>query len=179
MEFGDAAMIAKAKGTGSPDFVRELYKKAYEIEKEAVLKMPKGSEIPVPRTSLIRGAAALAYHAGLFQEAEKMIALCLAEDPPESEVEKLNDIKKRMEEEKPAVKSTNGHLQIKGVLKQANSLENEITVHEMGKQKLYSILVPAKQLSDIVKKYWQDEVNIEASSTPNGVFVLEKISKAA
>lgn len=170
MELADKAMIARVKGDET--VATEMYKKAYHLEKEAVLKMEPETEIPVPYPVLVRGAAALAYHAGLFDEANQMIAQCFALNPPAFVINELNELKALMK-----IDGKKKNLRIKGKLTSAN--EAEITIVEEISSKQYSIHVPAEKLKEVVKKFFLETVFIQATTSPKGGIFLQKITKAA
>ncbi len=175
LELSDEALVSKAKG--NEHAAKVLYEKAFWLEKEAALMMPPEHNVPVPRPVLLRSAASLAYKAGLFREAEKLIAICEAENVPEFVSVELENLKKLIEKEKP--KLHEGHLNITGKLTSANEHENEIMVEETETQKPYTIVIPTSKLKDIVRAYFSEIVQVQASASPHGMFMLEKISKVA
>lgn len=87
MAIAEHAFIAKWKGdneTALPQFRR-----AYELEAEAALLVINAE---TTRAILLRSAASLAYNCGEMREAEKLIALALAGDPPNEIAEELRDL---------------------------------------------------------------------------------------
>ncbi len=175
LELSDEAFVAHTKGNENSS--RILYEKAFWLEKEAALQMPLNGKTPVPRPVFLRSAASLAFKAGLFQEAEKLIALCRAENPPAFVVRELSELEVLITQQKPATQ--NGHLEIKGKLTSANEHENEIMVEETTTRRAYSIFIPAGKLKDVVRSFFSEMVFVQASASPHGMFTLEKISRAA
>ena len=101
IEFADEAIIAKHKGNLATS--KELYFKAFQLEKEAALKAPLNDTDMVPRHVLIRSAASLAMLSEQFEEAEKLILLGMTSTPPAF-------IKKELAAISKAVKKRKTHL---------------------------------------------------------------------
>jgi len=174
--FAEQADIARVKRL--PVDYKDLYAQAFYLQKKAALLMSPEDFYPMPRSFMIQGAAGLAYQAGLFEEAEKMIALCRSENPPGLVAHKLDEIEKAIRKA-AAAPPANGSLQIKGILTQANADEKEITIRDMENQRTYAFVVPSKIFKKVVKEYWQELVFAVGKASPHGVFTLEKISPAA
>lgn len=85
MEYNDKAIIAVSKGRTAKSY----YKKAFECEKKACLLFASSSDAEPTRSVLLRSAASLAMMAGLPEEAEKMIAIGLAGNPPKEILKEL------------------------------------------------------------------------------------------
>jgi tetratricopeptide (TPR) repeat protein len=92
MEYAVLADVAEAKGKS--DDAKLYYRKAFEMENEVVQMMPTDDAEPFSRFILLRSAAALAYHAGQFEESERLIRLTLAQGPPAFIQKELKDISK-------------------------------------------------------------------------------------
>lgn len=88
-----AAINGKKKETLS------LYEQAFDLEKQAALSLLDKEEIEPTRSVLFRSAAALAKKCHKYRDAEKMIALGLAGNPPDDIATELrllfDDIKKQ------------------------------------------------------------------------------------
>jgi len=177
MEFADAAEVGKLKGMPSKSIKANFYQ-AYLLEKEAALKMPLNQKNPIPRPYLIRSAAALAYRASAFLEAEKMVALGLSENPPTEVIEQLAEITNLIKKSQSSI-SENKAINLKGKLLAADENEFEIKIQSMDKEEYYSIFVPANILKGIVRTYFSETVNVQAVSSPSGFIKLEDISLAA
>ena len=169
MAVADEATIAQVKGKAA--VAKQKFAEAFMIEKMAVELMPLNGADPVPRPVLMRGAAALAYKAGLYNDAENIIAKCLAGNPPLYVINELDEITALTK-----VAREGSHL-IKGKLTSAN--ESAITIQEMDSSKFYSIDVPSEKLKKGVKKFFMETVSVQAITNYKGGIFLEKISKAA
>ena len=169
--FGD---VAKAKG--KMDEAKLFYQKAFELEKDAAQRMSDDKNDHLNRCILLRSAAALAYHAGLYEEAERYIELTSSENPPDFIKNELDEIAALVKNTKP-VTGRNGQLDIEGTLSSAT--ESEITVVEKNGSTTYSIRVPAQKLKEIVREFFLETVRISASAGPDGLYLLKKINKAA
>jgi hypothetical protein len=87
ISFAEQADIARIKRL--PIDYKALYAQAALLEKNAALMMSADEEYPMPRTLMLKSAAALAFKAGNYEESLKIIALCRAENPPSGVLEKL------------------------------------------------------------------------------------------
>jgi len=175
LEFSDEAIIAKRKG--NTEVAKILFEKAFWLEKAAVWEMKKEANIPFSRLVMIRSAAALAYKAALYQEALKLIALGLKEYPEHIALPELESVLAAVTKKMPEV-----HLKtysLKGILTAANAHEHEIKVETDSSPQIYSILVPAAMMDDIVRSYWKNEVLINITSYSEGVMILDSIRLAA
>lgn len=175
-ELSDMAFLSKRKGQLKSAQV--LYEQAFLLEKAAAFVMEDGEEIPVPKPVMMRSATALAYRAGLYNEAEKLIALIRSKkDTPKFVLLELNKIEQLIEKEKP--NTSTELLNIRGKLTSANENENEILVEEEKTHTPYSIFIPTGKIKEVVRKYFSEKVQVLANKSSHGVFMLEKISKAA
>ena len=100
MEFADLAEIGKTKGASAKE-IEIFYAQAYQLEKKAALMMSTVANFSVPRPYLIRSAAALAFRAKNYKEAEKMIALGLSENPSNEVVHQLKEISNLIKKTQP------------------------------------------------------------------------------
>ncbi len=106
MEYSVMADVSDMRGR--PDEAEIFYQRAFELEKQATALMPNESEEPLPRHVMLRSTAAMAYKAGKLEEAEKIIADTLAENPPTFVVQELKDISKLIKKAKTNPRE-NGH----------------------------------------------------------------------
>lgn len=174
--FAEQADMMKVKGQAFE--ARGFYERAFLLQKEAAQFMSAEENYPMFRTEMMQSAAALAYKAYKLEEAEKMIVLCRAENPPEYFAHKLDELELLVRQAATA-RPSNGSLQIKGVLTEANANEKEIKITDLENQRTYAFIVPSKIFKKVVKDYWQELVSVVGKASPHGVFTLEKISPAA
>jgi hypothetical protein len=173
VQYAEQADIARIKKL--PLDYKALYGKAALLEKEAALLMNSDDLEPIKKTSLLRSASALAFKAGDFAEAEKLITLARNNNPDNYEMVKLDEI------ENAILKSTlNINLKqqftIKGTFSAANADESEIKIRDLESRQVYSFIVPTKMFRKIVKSYWQEVVMAVGKSSPHGILTLEEIS---
>lgn len=178
MDMSTLADLSKAKGFYKD--ATDFYTKAYELERKAAFLTSYKDNDALPHFILLRSAAALAYKSGLFKESEKLIEICISENPPSFIKEDLKEIKQLLQK---SLKNT-AHppildFEIKGILTKVNSEENEITIKDDTQEQNYAVIVPKNQLIEIIKKYWFQKVLIEVRQTNYGVMVLEGIRRAA
>jgi len=177
MEFADLAEIGKTKRASAKE-IEAFYAQAYLLEKKAALMMSPTTNFSVPKAYLIRSAAALAFRAKNYKEAEKMIALGLSENPPNEVVQQLKEIADLIKKTQPST-SKEMVLSLKGKLLAANEDELEIQIKNTANETTYSIFVSGQKIKGIVRKYFSEMVDIQAISSPNGFITLQKISPAA
>jgi len=177
MEFADLAEIGKTKGVSAKE-IEIFYAQAYQFEKKAALMMSDVANFSIPRPYLIRSAAALAFRAKIYKEAEKMIALGLSESPSIEVINQLKEIANLIKKTQPT-SSKNTAILLKGKLLAANETELEIQIKNAANETAYSIFVPGQLLKGIVRKHFSEIVDIQAIASPNGFITLQKISPAA
>ena len=81
MDLAEEALYRNLKKLGKAETV-EIYKKAFQLEKEAAMLLQNAYEVEPTRSVLFQSAANLAYNAEMTQEAEKMIGFALSGNPP-------------------------------------------------------------------------------------------------
>lgn len=175
LEFSDDAIIAKRKGERAIEKV--LYEKAYWLEKSAAISMRKNAVIPIPRLAMIKSAAALAFKAGLYQEALKMIAFGYKEYPSYAAEHELHPLFEVIKQRMPEINLQTQYLT--GVLTAADAKEYQIKLENTKDNRLYYIIVPSEMMDEIVRSYWKNQVLVEITSYSEGVMILNKISAAA
>lgn len=94
MEQAEIAFVAKIKG--DKETAKQKFLEAFQYEREAVNLLLNDYESEPTRSVLFRSAAALAFDAGLLQEAEQMAAIGLSGHPPKSIAEELRQVMKRV-----------------------------------------------------------------------------------
>jgi len=66
-----------------------------------------------------------------------------------------------------------------GTLASANVDENLIKIRKDGLETYLDITVPSHLIQDIIKAYFGEVVEITAKKNSQGIFILEKIKRAA
>ena len=167
-----------AKAQGAPEKAIKFYEKAYMLEREAAFMTSEMDEDIIPHFVFLRGAAALANEAGMLKESEHLIKLGMSKNPPAWVVPEFEEILALVNSKKATETGNTSSVNISGMLIQADANENAITIKDK-ENKSYSVLVSMEQIRNIIKSHWLDKVAIEASQTPNGVFVLKNIQAVA
>jgi len=175
IEFADEAVIAQHKG--DPSDVKQLYFKAFQLEKEAALYAPLDNEDTLIRHILIRSAASLAMLSGQFSEAEKLIALGLSSSPPQFIEEELLALSEEVKARKEHPIKTNS-VHLTGLFTYANANENEIKIQDNNPPFLHTLIAPGKQIQALVKAHFLERVHVKAQLSPNGILVMEEMEKA-
>jgi hypothetical protein len=172
VNFAEQADIARIKQL--PIDYKALYAQASILEKDAAFMMSAQEQYPMPRTLMLKSAAALAFKAGNYSESAKIIALCRAENPPNGVIEKLNLLEQDIQTatanflEKP--------LNIIGTFTSVNVDEKEIKIREVDSQNIFAFVVPADSFRKIAKSYLLEVVSVVGKFNKMGVLTLEKIS---
>jgi hypothetical protein len=99
-ELHDAAMDEAeygflARRRGNEAEARVHFEKAYELEAQAA-HLTTDPALEPTRSVLHRSAASLAYNCGKVREAEKLIAIALAGDPPEPIARELRELMRQV-----------------------------------------------------------------------------------
>lgn len=116
MSIAEAAIMERFKG--DPIKAKEFFEKAFKLEKEAALLTRDNSAEP-SRSVLFRSAASLAINFGDYREAEKMINLALAGDPPDEIADELRDLYEQVNFQR--------HLDLQGIFLEANEMQLAIS----------------------------------------------------
>ena len=175
MDMATLADISKGKGllTDAKDF----YTKAFELEKKAALMTIPTKEDEDAHFILIRSAASLALTAGLYEAGKNLIKTSLHKKPSEWIANELNEILELiLTEEKKGLEAKETR-QFDGVITNINSNNFEIVL-QVKSNESFAIIVPQEIFIEVVKKYWLHRVNIKASKTNQGIFLLNHISAA-
>lgn len=175
IEFADEAIIAQHKGNSST--VKELYLKAFQLEKEAALYAPLDDEDATPRHILIRSAASLAMLSEQYEDAEKLIVLGLSSFPPEFIREELLALSEEVTARKAKQLKTS-YMELIGLFTYANATENEIKIQDKNPPFLHTIIAPAKQIKALVKQYFLEKVDVKVQVSANGILFIKEMKKA-
>jgi hypothetical protein len=98
----------------------EAFNAAFSLEMQAAMQIQEKYDFEPSRSIMFRSAASLALNAGLFREAEKMIAIGLSGNPPEPIADELRDLYEDI--------NFGRHLKVKGI----TLLENDVQLSLSG-----------------------------------------------
>jgi hypothetical protein len=90
MEFAGNAFYADVRGDYAT--AANAFQQAYELERRAALLLVDYPSAEPSRSVLLRSAASLALDCQQFREAERLVAIALAGDPPDEICEELRDV---------------------------------------------------------------------------------------
>jgi hypothetical protein len=110
MDLADEAF--RLQRTGRTREAQPLFKQALDLEREAALLLPATQESEPSRAILFRSAAALAYNAEDYEEAERLIAYGLSGFPPSEIKEELKNLYEDINFKR--------HLQVSGIVLSEN-----------------------------------------------------------
>ena len=116
MDLAEQAMVAKARR--QPTKARDLFAQALLSERKAAMHLLDRTDDEPSRSVLFRSAASLAFHAGEFREAERMISHALVGEPPEEILEGLRDLQEDIH--------FNRHLELRDVVLEERELQMSI-----------------------------------------------------
>jgi len=175
MEFMMFAKMGKAKGLPERE-IKDAYFTAFLLEKKAIERA--ASDDDFTKFILMRSAATLAYNADLLEESKILVAKCKSENPPTWIIEQLDEILALVikEEQKKSAKAS---LQLEGIITNVSLDDNQITIKESTAEDKIPILIPSNRLTDIVKTFWSQKVQILVRKTVTGLMILEDIKIAA
>lgn len=122
MELVDKARVEKARGKTSHAEV--LLREAFENERQAALLVVKEEENEPTRSVLCRSAASLALQVDEIREAERLISLGLAGNPPEEIAEELRDLVEDVYFQR--------HLQLRGIKLEPNEIQLALAGDSVG-----------------------------------------------
>lgn len=176
IEFADEAIIAKHKG--NPMTAKELYLKAFQLEREAALKTPIDNVDAVPRHVLLRSAASLALLSEQFEEADKLISLGLLSKPPQFIKKELMELSKEVKKKK-AKRGKVHVIDLVGLFTFANAAENEIKIQDENQPYLHTLIAPSEVIKEIVQKHFLEKVKVKVSVSDSGILLMTEMKKAA
>lgn len=90
MDFAEMAEMAKLRG--ELEQATDLFRQAFEYERDAASSIESDAAAEPTRSVLYRSAASLALDYGDLREAERLIAIALVGDPPQGIAEELRDL---------------------------------------------------------------------------------------
>jgi hypothetical protein len=191
-----AEMAFTAKVGGDLHRASELFRQAFENECKAAELVASDITAEPTRSVLHRSAASLAVDCGEFREAERLVAIALAGNPPDEIANELRDLLEQINLQRKVVskrrhdqttlvekdKSEQKHedrVSVKGQLVFADSTSGHKGIIKLleKKGKKYRIIVPEGMMSIIVKPLWEDTVLVKGIRTRKGI-LLEDIRKA-
>ena len=117
MEFADKAFVAKI--TGDKDQACDLWRKAFDLEREAALSVAGDLSAEPTRSVLLRSAASLAMDCNEMREAERLITLALSGNPPHEIAEELRDLYEQVNFQR--------HLETRGIILDPTEFQFSIT----------------------------------------------------
>ena len=82
---------------GNSSLANVLYKKAYELERDAAWELIPHQDKEPTRSILFRSAASLAKKCGLIDDGKQLIQLALNGNPPANVKQQLSDLKESLE----------------------------------------------------------------------------------
>jgi hypothetical protein len=105
MDLAEKAVMLRIRK--EPDESIKVFNSAFQLEMQAAMQLKDSFDFEPSRSIMFRSAASLALNARLYREAEKMIAIGLSGDPPDTIAEELRNLYENINFEK--------HLRLKGV----------------------------------------------------------------
>lgn len=122
MDLAEIAFIEKRNGNYEKAI--DLFAEAFIYERDAALRTQMLSGNEPSRSILFKSAASLAMKSENFREAERMVALGLAGDPPEQIAEELRDLFEQINFER--------HLALKGITLDENDIQLSLSGKDIG-----------------------------------------------
>ena len=174
MEYADEAFLAKKRG--EIENAQALFRKAFEYEAEAA-RLVATTDIEPTRSVLHRSAATLALDCGEIREAEKLVAVALAGDPPDEIADELRDLNEQIYAE-TRQKGTKGEsVTHVGILQFASSVRhNEIKIVD-DENHQYKFIVN-DDFDEIVRAMWGRKVKASGIRMEH-VAVLQDIDEVS
>lgn len=168
----------RAQKRGDIVQAKKFFEKAFQLEKEFALVIPKGNpELQLTRTIIFRSAAWLALESGNLDEAKTLVNQILNENPHPSVIEELKGILKEIINRTPSKEVQK--LDITGTLVSADIPYNQIKIQEEKSKKFFAVIVPANEIVEIAKSFLAEKVLINGQSKSDGLILLQKIKKVA
>jgi len=122
MKFNDLALIAKQNNNVLEK--KNNYLKAFEFEKQAFILFNSESSEEPTRSVLLRSAANLAMLSEQLREAEKLISIGLAGDPPIEIADEFRDLLQQV--------NFYRHLELHGIVLNSNELQLSLSGNQVG-----------------------------------------------
>jgi len=190
MDLAEMGFTAKLRGDSQQ--ASELFRQAFEYERKAAELVANDIDVEPTRSVLHRSAASLAIDCGEFREAERLIAIALAGNPPDEIADELRDLLEQVyanlngeeeqltfiEKDQPD-RMLEDRISVKGQLLFANSISGRKGIIKLvgERGKTHRIIVPEGMMGNIVKPLWEDTVLVKGTRTSKGI-LLENIEKA-
>jgi hypothetical protein len=99
MQLADEA--DRRRKQGDVKTAQEILRQAFDKERQAAKEAACGATLEPTRSVLHRSAASLALECGDFREAERLIAVALAGEPPDEIAEELRDLLEQIYFDRP------------------------------------------------------------------------------
>lgn len=122
MDIAELAFVAKLEGNEVK--ADQLFREAFTYEAKAAKLVPNDLSSEPTHSVLFRSAASLALDCNEVQEAEKLVAMGLAGDPPEEIAEELRDLLERVNFQR--------HLDLHGISLKSEEIQMSIAGHAIG-----------------------------------------------
>jgi hypothetical protein len=113
MDLAEKAIILRMRKQNDASI--ETFSTAFLLESQAAMQIKDLYDLEPSRSIMFRSAASLALNAGLFRDAEKMIAVGLSGNPPEQIADELRNLYENINFER--------HLQLRGVTLSDNDVQ--------------------------------------------------------
>lgn len=165
MEASDEAFFARRQG--DMQTAETFARQAFELERAAADLVYADSDAEPTRSVLYRSAASMAIDCKEFREAERLLAIAMAGNPPDDVLEELRELFEYVHTFLPH----NGHreksesiIEVTGRLVFADALktEKEIKLKRGDDQPPYTVIVPeGVVMNDIVRPLWDDIVVVK------------------
>ena len=101
MNFADQAALARLRGDAEQALA--FSRQALRLEKTAAERLRDRWDVEPSRSVLYRSAASLALTCGEIREAERLVAMALAGDPPDEIADELRDLLDAVRLRRPAL----------------------------------------------------------------------------
>jgi hypothetical protein len=122
MEFADLAFSARL--SGDQQEAGRLSEQALEMERAAAMLIVNNGDAEPTRAILLRSAASLAIDCNQFREAEKLVSLALAGNPPSEIADELRDLVEQVNFAR--------HLELRGIVLEPGELQVSIAGNAVG-----------------------------------------------
>ncbi|MEO0468448.1 MAG: hypothetical protein AAF206_02415 [Bacteroidota bacterium] len=178
MDLSERAFIEKMRG--NTEKARAWFVEAYQLEKTAALNTP--AHVQPSRSVLLRSAATLAFHGGLYREAEKLIGEALSEDLPAEIASELRELQREVGfhlQQALLPQASSRPIKVVGKMYQADASINAFRLSDKAGNPIpYQIQVEDEGFEDIIKEFFDDTVVVKGKveEETNRIF-LEEIKK--
>ncbi len=108
MNLAETAFLKEKKEKNLPE-AQELYRKAFELERQSAMLLSEDFDNEPSRSVLFQSAANLAFCAKMYREAEQMVGFALSGNPPSQIHEELRLLLRKIEINEESSKDSNAH----------------------------------------------------------------------